>query len=217
MPRAEEIAKYLQEHPEFFEEYAELLSSVHVPHPHGSHAIPLAERQVLSLREKSRALEGKLRELVQFGEENDLISDRVHRLTLALLGTRDLPGVLRTLDEQLRGDFGVPAVALRLWWAPADGSRPELEPLSEEARVFSESLANPYFTDAAMFESGNWFGPTAGELRSFVYLCLRAERPFGVLALASPEAGRFTRDMGILYLARLGELASAALRRYLED
>ena len=28
MPRAEEIAKYLQEHPEFFEEYAELLSSI---------------------------------------------------------------------------------------------------------------------------------------------------------------------------------------------
>jgi uncharacterized protein YigA (DUF484 family) len=171
----------------------------------------------LSLREKSRALEGKLRELVQFGEENDLISDRVHRLTLALLAARDLPGVLQTLDQQLRGDFGVPAVALRLWWTQADGSRTELEPLSEEARVFSESLANPYFTDAAMFESGSWFGPPAGELRSFVYVCLRAERPFGVLALASPEAERFTRDMGILYLARLGELASAALRRYLED
>jgi uncharacterized protein YigA (DUF484 family) len=46
MPRAEEIAKYLQEHPEFFEEYADLLTSVYVPHPHGSHAIPLSERQV---------------------------------------------------------------------------------------------------------------------------------------------------------------------------
>jgi len=217
MPRAEEIAKYLQEHPEFFEEYAELLSSVHVAHPHGSHAIPLSERQVLSLREKSRALEGKLRELVQFGEENDLISDRVHRLTLALLAARDLPSVLGTLDQQLRGDFHVPAVALRLWWAVPDGSRPELEPLSEEARVFSESLANPYFTEAAMFDSGSWFGAVAADLRSFVYVCLRAERPFGVLALASPEPERFTRDMGILYLARLGELASAALRRHLED
>ena len=32
-----------------------------------------------------------------------------------------------------------------------------------------------------------------------------------MLALASPDADRFTRDMGILYLARLGELASGAL------
>lgn len=216
MPRAEEVAKYLQEHPEFFEENAELLSSISVPHPHGSHAIPLAERQMLSLREKSRTLEGKLRELVQFGEDNDLISDRVHRLTLALLAARDLPGVLQCLYEQLREDFGVPAVALRLWWAEPDGSRPELEPLSQEARVFAESLTNPYFSDAAMFESATWFGATAADLRSFVYVCLRAERPLGVLALASPDAERFTREMGILYLARLGELASGALRRELE-
>jgi uncharacterized protein YigA (DUF484 family) len=68
-----------------------------------------------------------------------------------------------------------------------------------------------------MFESAAWFGAMAANLRSFVYVCLRAERPFGVLALASPEAERFTRDMGILYLSRLGELASAALRRHLED
>ena len=52
---------------------------------------------MLSLREKSRALEGKLRELVQFGEENDIISERVHRLTLALLAARDLPAVLRVV------------------------------------------------------------------------------------------------------------------------
>ena len=216
MPRAEEVAKYLQEHPEFFEEYADLLSSIYVPHPHGSHAIPLEERQMLSLREKSRTLEGRLRELVQFGEENDLISDRVHRLTLALLTARDLPGVLQSLYQQLTEDFDVPAVALRLWWAEPDGSRPEREPLSQEARFFAESLTNPYFSDAAMFESAMWFGAASAQLRSFVYVCLRAERPFGVLALASTDAERFTRDMGILYLARLGELTSADLRRHLE-
>ena len=216
MPRAEEVAKYLQEHPEFFEDYADLLSSIYVPHPHGSHAIPLAERQMLSLREKSRALEGKLRELVQFGEENDLISDRVHRLTLALLTARDVRGVLDTLYRQLTEDFGVPAVALRLWWEQGGAGGPEFEPPSEEARVFAESLANPYFSDTPMFESLMWFGPTPDPLRSFVYVCLRAERSLGVLVLASPEADRFTRDMGILYLARLGELVSGALRRHLE-
>jgi uncharacterized protein YigA (DUF484 family) len=216
MPRAEEVAKYLQEHPEFFEEYAELLSSIQVQHPHGNHAIPLAERQMLSLREKSRTLEGKLRELVQFGEENDLISDRVHRLTLALLTARDLSGVLQSLYQQLTEDFGVPAVALRLWWTQPAAGRPELEPPSEEARVFSESLTNPYFSDTPMFESAVWFGVQPQALRSFVYVCLRAERPLGVLALASSDPERFTRDMGILYLARLGELASGALRRHLE-
>jgi uncharacterized protein YigA (DUF484 family) len=67
-----------------------------------------------------------------------------------------------------------------------------------------------------MFESRAWFGPMAEDFRSFVYVCLRAEQPFGVLALASTDAERFTKDMGILYLARLGELASSALRRHME-
>jgi uncharacterized protein YigA (DUF484 family) len=216
MLRAEEVAKYLKDHPEFFEEYADLLHSIYVPHPHGTHAIPLAERQMLSLREKSRALEGKLRELVQFGEENDVISDRVHRIALAMLAAPDLTALLKAMYQQLQEDFGVPGVALRLWWTEPDGRRPESEPLSSEARVFAESLTNPYFSDTPMFESGNWFGPMVDDFRSFVYICLRGERPFGVLALASADAGRFTQDMGILYLARLGELASTALSRQLE-
>ena len=66
-----------------------------MPHPHGGRAIPLSERQVISLREKNRALEAKLAELIQFGEENDAIGEKVQRLALALLGSRDLDGMLR--------------------------------------------------------------------------------------------------------------------------
>jgi len=214
--RAEEVAKYLKEHPEFFEEYADLLSAILVPHPQTGQAIPLAERQVLSLRERGRALEGKLRELVQFGEENDLISDRIHRITLAMMGAHDLPELLHALYHSLQEDFGVPAVAVRLWWAGAEAGRPELEDVSQEARLFADSLTDPYFSDRAMFESGAWFGPAVGELQSFAYLPLRAERPFGVLALASTDPRRFTPDMGTLYLVRLGELISMALRHCME-
>jgi uncharacterized protein YigA (DUF484 family) len=65
-----------------------------------------------------------------------------------------------------------------------------------------------------MFETGAWFGPGSEALRSFVYVPLRAEQPLGVLALASPDPERFTADMGTLYLNRLGELVSMALKRY---
>ncbi|HEU5284442.1 MAG TPA: DUF484 family protein [Burkholderiales bacterium] len=215
--RPEEVAKYLKDHPEFFDEYAELLSGIYVPHPYGGHAIPLAERQVLNLRERSRALEGKLRELVQFGEENDTISDRVHRISLALLAARDLPGVLQVLDTGLREDFAVPEVALRLWSSEPDSASAEVEPVSDEARVFADSLASPYFSDRPMFESAEWFGMGGEVLRSFAYVSLRADRPLGVLAMASPEPDRFTSDMGTLYVARLGELAGTAVRRHLPD
>jgi len=78
--KAEEVVRYLEDHPGFFEDYAELLAQIYIPHPHGGRAIPIAERQILTLREKSKMLEGKLAELIQFGEENDAIGERMHRL-----------------------------------------------------------------------------------------------------------------------------------------
>jgi len=212
--KSEEVFYYLKEHPEFFEEYADFLSSMQIPHPHGGRAIPIAERQVLTLREKSRVLEGKLRELVQFGEENDTISERVHRITLALLAARELPGLIESLYNNLRDDFAVPAVAIRLWIDGSDEGRKEFTPITQEARVFAESLTDPYFSEHPMFDSGGWFEGGADNLSSLVYLPLRAERAFGLLVLGSDDPQRFAVDKGTLYLTRLGEIISMALRRY---
>jgi uncharacterized protein YigA (DUF484 family) len=212
--KSEEVFYYLKDHPEFFEEYADFLSSMQIPHPHGGRAIPIAERQVLTLREKSRVLEGKLRELVQFGEENDTISERVHRITLALLAARDLPGLVESLCNNLRDDFAVPAVAIRLWIDGGDEGRKEFIPITQEARVFAESLTDPYFSEHPMFDSGSWFEGGANSFGSMVYLPLRAERAFGLLVLGSDDPQRFAADKGTLYLTRLGEIVSMALRRY---
>ena len=214
--RSEEVAHYLQEHPEFFEEYADFLASMHIPHPHGGRAIPISERQVLTLREKSRVLEGKLRELVEFGEENDSISERVHRITLALLAARELPSLLDSLYNNLRDDFAVPALALRLWMDAQAQDRPEFTEISQEARVFAESLTDPYFSEHPMFDSGLWFEGGAEALRSLVYLPLRADRACGLLVLGSDDPQRFSADKGTLYLTRLGEIVSMALKRYSE-
>ena len=83
--KSEEIAQYLQDHPQFFEEHAELMSHMVIPHPHGGRTISITERQMLSLRDKNRQLEAKLGELLQFGEENDVISEKMHRLAVALV------------------------------------------------------------------------------------------------------------------------------------
>ncbi len=112
---ANEIASYLKGHPEFFEHYAELLAQIHIPSPHGGKAISITERQIGAMRDKVKQLEAKLAELISFGEENDAISDKVHRLGVALLGATDLTGVMRVLYSHLGGDFAVPHVAVRIW------------------------------------------------------------------------------------------------------
>src|SRR5205085_10676399 len=99
---SEAVASYLQEHPEFFEQYAEMLADIYIPHPHGGRAIPISERQILTLRERCKQLEAKLREVIQFGEENDAIGEKFQRLANAPLGARDLAAVVRAVDYNLR-------------------------------------------------------------------------------------------------------------------
>ena len=43
---------------------------------------------------------------------------------------------------------------------------------------------------------------------------LHEDRTIGLLILSSEESQRFYPEMGTIYLSRLGELASAALRRF---
>jgi len=208
--KAEEVAQFLNQHPEFFEDYAEMLAEVVIPHPHGGRAIPIAERQILSLREKSRRLEAKLGELIRFGEQNDAITDKLHRMTLALLGANDAAGVLHVLEFNLREDFAVPHVSIRLW----DGAVGVGEtPASAEARTFAEGLNSPYCSTHAMVDTASWFGESAPHLRSFAYVPLRREKTVGLLALASEDPQRFYPEMGTLYLRRLGEIAAAAIAR----
>ena len=209
---AEAVAEFLTEHPEFFEDKPGLLEAIAIPHPHGGRAISLAERQQLQLREKNKLLESKLRELLQFGEENDAIGEKLHRLTLALVAARDLPGVLQRLEFHLREDFAVPHVAVRLWAAGAPAGMAEA---SDESRQFTEGLAGPHCVGHAMLDTAGWFGAAAAQLKSFAYVPLRGERTLGLLALASEDPQRFYPEMGTLYVKRLGEVASAAISRNL--
>jgi uncharacterized protein YigA (DUF484 family) len=211
--KAEEVAQFLNQHPEFFEDYAEMLAEVVIPHPHGGRAIPISERQILSLREKSRRLESKLGELIRFGEQNDAIADKLHRMTLALVGAHTVSAVLHVLAFNLREDFAVPHVAIRLWGGFEPGVPGEQSVASSESRAFAESLNAPYCSSRAMLDTGGWFGEAAPHLRSFAYVPLRGEQVIGLLALASEDPQRFYPEMGTLYLRRLGEIAAAALLR----
>jgi uncharacterized protein YigA (DUF484 family) len=159
------VVNYLKQHPEFFEEQAEFLATIMIPHPHGGRAIPISERQILTLRDKSKQLEDKLRELIVFGEENDAIGEKLHRLTLALVAARDVEAVVAALYFNLREDFAVPHTVLRLWPEGAHPQAPEFASVSAAARDFADSLAQPYCSAHAMVDTAEWFGEASGHLR----------------------------------------------------
>ena len=208
---AEEVAQFFRSHPQFFDQHPELLESIYVPHPYGGRAIPLSERQILSLRDRVKVLEAKLGELLKYGEDNDAISEKVHRLATGLLGARDFAAAAQALQFHLREDFSVPHVALRLWGRPLPAGAPEGAAVEEALRERVEAMGAPLCGPAAGSPFLPWFGDAQEHVRSLALVPLGQTRAAGLLALGSEDAQRFYAEMGTLYLRRIGELTAAAL------
>ncbi|MDP3662158.1 MAG: DUF484 family protein [Nitrosomonas sp.] len=213
--KPEEVAHYLQEHPQFFNEYADLLADIQISHPQDDKVISLNERQVISLRERNRVLQDKLLELISFGEENDAIGEKMHRLAIALLSVSSLDELFNVLYFSLKEDFAVPLVAMRVWnISCSENSYTEFTPISEDIHAIAASLSQPYCGNHIADEIKQWFGEGAEHLNSFAMIPLNTTQTIGLLVLGSPDAERFYPEMGTLHLKRLGELVCTTITRY---
>lgn len=216
--KSKDVVQYLQDNPQFFEKYADILANIYVPHPHNGKVIPISERQIVTLRDKNQTLQNKLLELISFGEENDAISERMHRLAVTLLAANDVEEILHNTITKLCDDFSVPHAAIRLWaHINSDSKRIEFTETSDDIHAIADSLMQPYCGPHITDEIKCWFGDNADQLYSFAMVPLRTTHTIGLLVLGSPEEKRFYPDMGTLHLKRLGELVSTALSRYVRD
>jgi uncharacterized protein YigA (DUF484 family) len=217
LPTSEQVAEFLRQNPGFFENHVDVLMNLQIPHPHGGRAVSIGERQLVAVREKAKLLEDKLRELIHFGEENDAVGEKVHRLSCRLIDATSLDVALDTLYLDLLDHFAVPHVAVRLWnLAEENPDTKEFAPVAGEMREFVQKMTAPYTGNHAVYESQAWFGEAAPHLKSFALVALRREGSvFGVVALASEDPKRFYPEMGTLYLARIGEMLSHTLWRFI--
>ena len=87
---------------------------------------------------------------------------------------------------------------------------------SDDAKSFARSLTQPYCGVNAGFEAARWLDDSESAA-SMALLPLHHDGDvFGLLVLASPDATRYTADMGVEFLHQLSEVASAALARLLD-
>ncbi len=219
------VAQYLQHNPSFFEDYADQMAQIFLPHPHGGRAISLPERQMLTLREKVKALEHSLADLVETGHSNDALSSKMHRLTLAMLGAVPVSPlkVIERMNYHLREDFAIPHCQFRAWrvkpeFASIDSGTSLTEGLRQLVDTPASDFKLPYCgrihgLKAAEVKVGEevagWFGEAAPHLKSLALMAVSGGG--GLLALASEDEHRFYAGMGTLYLERLAESLSAAL------
>lgn len=215
----DDIADYLLNTPDFFERHAELLSSVQLSSPHSTRAVSLQERQASLLREKIKALEQRIMDMLRHGNENTILSNKLMAWVGQLFEVADATDLPRQIAEQVERQFGVPQVAIKVWdVAPPFASASFASDVSEDVKLFASSLTEPFCGVNTGFEAARWL-PEPMAASSLALLPLRsapldASTPaLGLLVLASPDAQRFNSTMGTDFLARIGEIASAALSR----
>ena len=215
----DDIANYLGNTPDFFERHAELLAAVHLTSPHSNRAVSLQERQAEMLREKIKMLEHRIMDMIRNGNENVMLSDKLLRWARSLFLAADPLALPGQIADEIAQQFSVPQVGIKVWGvAPQYADADFAQGVSDDAKLFASSLMEPFCGVNTGFEAVNWL-PDPLAATSLAILPLRSgpvgstAPAFGLLVLASPDAQRFSSTMGTDFLARIAELASAALAR----
>jgi uncharacterized protein YigA (DUF484 family) len=222
----ESVARYLQQHPDYFERNQAVLAKLRLPHVRAGSTISLVERQVEVLRERQAEAEVKLADFVSVARANDALADKIHRFTRRLLRAASFDATLAEIEASLREDFDAFHSLLILvnMGAPLVTSSTE-----RFLRLLSADDANLRSFEA-LFSSGKprcgqvrdsqrefLFGAEAPEIGSVALVPLGetgdGRVPLGLLALGSHERSRFHPGMSTEFLARMGELIADALAR----
>jgi uncharacterized protein YigA (DUF484 family) len=203
----DDVVQYLKQHPEFFQQRAGLFTELLLPNPHEGAAVSLVERQSVLLRERVRALEARLAELLQIGRENDNLARVLVDWTKALLAETDRAQRTRRAGAELQRLFGVPLVEVRTWDSAAQGEEGELA-------WFASAMHAPTCGAEVDIHAVPGLGPAWAGVRSAALVPLRrsdGSGAFGLIVLGSSDPERFATGLGTAVLARIGELAAAAL------
>ncbi|MGA2707820.1 MAG: DUF484 family protein [Steroidobacteraceae bacterium] len=218
-----EVAQYLQTYPDFFERNGLLLTKLRLPHLREPGAtVSLVERQVEVLRERNQALERKLKELVDVARANDLLADRIHRLSQRLIRTHGLLATVNAIETSLREDFEAMHSVLVLFLEEAR----TLEPQAANFLRFADAGSAELKSFESLLQSGKprcgqirdtqrdyLFGKDTIEIGSVALTPVGPKGSLGLLAIGASDVGRFHPTMSTEFLSRIGELVAYALTR----
>ena len=223
IPTEQAVHDYLEDHPDFFERHASLLSRLRLPHDTGSGAVSLVERQVSVLRQKDLKLERQLKDLLVVARENDVLAAKIHELSTQLLAATSLPDTIAVIEEAMRAGFNADQAVLVLFADPdslnaLDAGRFFRAIKRDDASMkpFGTFLASsaPRCGAARDAQLEFLFHGDADEVGSVALVPLGKECQVGFLAIGSVDRDHFHPGMSIDFLTRVGELVTAALSRY---
>jgi len=230
---AEEVAQFLQNHPDFFITHEHLLTTLRLPQADNG-TLSLVGRQSELLREKQNTLEKALHNLHIEAQANEYRSLHLHRLAVHLISAHNPCMMLQTLREHLCLNFDLAAALLHLDRSSASvqalyAQCPELDFESNIGSSLTTAWESLFHLSTPQIPRNNndlrqilrrhglpETGSTAvipiDTMRTIEQASVPAER-LGTLLLIKRNPQGFSPDMGKLFLEQISEMVSASLAR----
>lgn len=219
---AAEVAGYLRNNPQFFNEYQELLQELQIPHPSGN-AVSLVEKQLSVLREQNSRTSQKMHELIEIARQNEELARRMHKLALTLMDATDTKEIFSTLYENLRRNFRADKVSARIFAKPAfidsyPGDEFAGRDIVEE-QLFTSVIEKrmPISGKLKRQQQVFLFGDDGDDIESAVIVPLHGPEWGGVLVIGSTDPEKFQESMGVELLANLAEVLSLIIKPWVAE
>jgi diguanylate cyclase (GGDEF)-like protein len=227
----DEIAIYLNDHPEFFNEYPELLKKIKsiddedLPlEPTGT--LSLADRIIKRAHQDKKQLESKLEWFVEISQTNEKIQEHIFEIERSILTSSNLDQLVEQLREEIGSRFEIPYVAICL----VDGGDHFIESklkenygdsLNNALRFVNQETITRWFEGgkipvlkAEVKEASEWSAgfedPEAIKSEALIPILVR-DQVAGAIVLGSAKPSHFHPGLRSEFLERMAEKMAIAI------
>lgn len=203
------LINYLQENPNIFQQYPELLELVTLTDSRGTAS--LIERQIGMLKERLSEHKSQHSQFMQVARENEQISDSFTHVICQMIGFTNLSQFATEFPSELRNTFNIDEVAFKTAQAASrrssdnDGYKDAVKRMTNNRATCDNRWPSNIMN---LFFSAN--------INSAALIPMRkpnSKEPLGILALGSQDPDRYTNDLGTAHLDRLGVMSGLCLAR----
>jgi uncharacterized protein len=199
------VYDYLQDHPEFFQQYPQLLASLRLPHQQRG-SISLVERQLEMQREKIVALEDDITRLMSVARQNEQLFLAFNQLQAQLYQAKNLAAVDASLQQFTAA---IPQVQqcrlLRFTDAHSAG----------EFQLLLSRRLNQQGVYLGRLNKEEQQGLFPAQIHSVALILIsNAEQPLALLAFGSEQDDHFQPSMDKLFISHLATILAQLLPGY---
>ena len=228
----DQVAIYLNEHPEFFNEYPDLLRKVKrikeedLPiEPMGT--LSLADRIIKRVHDDKENLKSKLEWLFEISRANEKIQDHLYEIEQLILTSTNLEQMVDQLRKEIPNRFGIPSVVVCL----VQGSDHFMEDrlrarynggLDETVKFISEETASGWLEGhlkpvlRGEIKESEVFLSSHDLIKSEALIPIVAQETLvGVIAFGSPNAFHFHEGLGTEFLERMADKVAISISNIL--